>query len=46
MLAAFKFQALKLRKIMLNAANTYLFGIKCKYIDRPFQYRCSLLKFT
>ena len=32
-----QFQALKLRKKMLNAANIYLFGIiltKWKYIDR------------
>ena len=32
-----QFQALKLRKEILNAANIYLFGFKltkCKYIDR------------
>ena len=34
-----QFQALKLRKEMLNAANIYLLGIKltkCKYIDKSF----------
>ena len=37
--APWQFQALKLRKEILNAANTYLFGIiltKWKYIDSSF----------
>ena len=39
-----QFQALKLCKEMLNAANIYLFEIKrtkCKYIDKSFVTFCS-----
>jgi len=42
-----QFLALHLRKVMLNAANIYLFVIihtKCKYIYRSLERECFLLQ--
>ena len=42
-----QFQALKMRKEMLNAANINLFEIKCtkcKYIDTSFSHEHAYIK--